>query len=476
MKKYNTLFVVIFTVLFVALLTWILPITFINGEFVSQARSQIGLFDLFTYPTYLVYNFVYILVYVLIVGAFYAVLNKTGAYRQILDGLVKFLKGKEILFAIILTLVSSVIVSFTGFTYEMVLVFPFIIALVLMLGYDKIVASLMTLGPVITGIMGSTFSKVVNGTFIGLLNANGTVVSYTDLIWVKIILLVVLNAFLVGYVIFYSKKHSLGNNKLEENIFVPEKTKEVHKKWPLITLLVITLVVMVLSTINWADAFKITFFTDVLEKINSLTVGGFNIWEKLLGTIVAFGKWTYNEYFVFLLIMVLVIKIAYKVKFEEFFDAIYDGMRNYIYAAGVMLLAYTVLICTSNHPVILSVLKPLLVVGEHFNSLWLGLKFAFSTFISALFNTDFGFHSYSVLPLTYVTTYIKDTEMYAVCGLIAQMMNGLAMLIAPTSAVLLFNLSTLKINYLEWLKKIWILFLSFLFVVIVAINIVLLAI
>ena len=72
------------------------------------------------------------------------------------------------------------------------------------------------------------------------------------------------------------------------------------------------------------------------------------------------------------------------------------------------------------------------------------------------------------------TTFIKDTEMYAVCGFITQMINGLAMLVAPTSAVLLFNLSTLKITYLEWLKKIWILFLAFLVVIIATIIIVLL--
>ena len=472
MKKYNTLFVVIFTVLFVALLTWILPITYLGGEFVTEARNQMGIADLFTYPTFLVYNFVYILVYVLLVGAFYGVLNKTGAYRQVLDGLVKFLKGKEILFTCILVVLLSVIVSFTGFTYEAIIIFPFIIAIVFMLGYDKITASLVTLGPVITGIMGSTFSNAVNGTFNGILNSSSTIVEFTDLIWAKLAILLVTNALLVIYIIFYSKRNKV--TKVEESIFIPEKTKEEKKKWPLITALIVTLVILVVSTINWTNAFQITFFSDILEKVKSLTIGGYTIWERLLGNVVAFGSWTYNEYFVFLFIMIIVIKLIYHVKFEELFDGIFDGIKNYLYAAGVMLLAYTVLICTSNHPVILTILKPLLVVGEEFNSLLLGLKLALSTFVSALFSTDFGFHNYTILPLTYVTTFIKDTEMYAICGFITQMMNGLAMLVAPTSAVLLFNLSSLKINYLEWLKKIWILFLAFLVVIVATIIIVLL--
>lgn len=472
MKKYNTLFVVIFTVLFVALMTWILPITYLSGEFVTEARNQMGIVDLFTYPTFLVYNFIYILIYVLLVGAFYAVLNKTGAYRQMLDGLVKFLKGKEILFTCIVVLLISVIVSFTGFTYEAIIIFPFLIALVFMLGYDKITASLITLGPVITGIMGSTFSNIVNGTFNNILNSNSAVVEFTDLIWAKLAILLVTNALLVVYIIFYSKKNKV--KKIEESIFVPEKVKEQKKKWPLIVVLSITILVMIISTINWTGAFKITFFTDLLEKIKSLTIGGYDIWARIIGDAVAFGSWTYNEYFIFLFVVILVIKLIYKVKFEELFDAIYDGMRNYIYAAGIMLLAYTVLIATSNHPVMLTILKPLLAVGEEFNSLWLGLKYALSTFVSALFSTDFGFHNYSVLPLSYVTTFIKDTEMYSVFGFITQMMHGLAMLIAPTSVVLLFNLSTLKITYLEWLKRIWILFLAFLVVIIATLVIVLL--
>lgn len=473
MKKYNTLFVVLSTILLVAVLTWLLPITYISGsEFVVEARNQIGLTELFTYPTFTVYNFIYILVYTLMVGALYGVLNKTGAYRQMLDKLVAFLKGKEILFASILVVLMSVVVSFTGFTYETIIFFPFIIALVLMLGYDKITASLLTVGPIVTGIMGSTFSAIVNGTFNDLLNASSAVVTFTDLIWVKLALLLVTNAILVVYVILYAKNHR--DNKVEENIFIPEKSEVVVKKWPLIVILSVILLVMVISTINWSGAFKITAFSDALQWLNGLTINGYDIWKRILGALVAFGEWTYNEYFVFLFVIIVVIKLVYHVKVDDLFDGIFDGIKNYIYAACIMLLAYTVLICTSNHPVILTLLKPLLSVAEEFNSLWLGLKLALGTFVSALFSTDFAYHNYAILPLSYVSSFINDTAVYPAYGLITQMMHGLAMLVAPTSMALLFNLSSLKIGYGEWLKKAGILFLAFLLVIIITIVIVLL--
>lgn len=468
MKKYNTLFVVIFTILLLVLLTWILPITYLNGQFVTDARSQIGLMNLFTYPSYIIYNFIYIFMYVLLVGAFYAVLNKTSAYRQILDGLVKFLKGKEIIFAIIAVLFVSVMVSFTGFTYEAIIIFPFLIAIILMLGYDKITASLLTLGPVMTGIMGSTFSKLVNSNFMKILNQNVTVVSYEDLIWAKVAILVVTNAILILYTIFYARKNKV--KKVEESIFIPEKVKEQRRKWPLITILVIMLTIIIVSTIDWSGAFKITIFTDALTWFNSLTMFDYAVLPKIAGELIAFGNWTYNEYMILLLITIIIIKLIYRVKFEELFDAMFDGMKNYFYAAGVMLFAYTVLIITSNHPVMLTILKPLLQITDGFNSITLSI----GSFVSALFSTDFTFHTYSILPISYVTAFITDTSVYALCGLIYQSMYGLAMLVAPTSLVLLFNLSSLKITYFEWLKKIWILFLALLVTLILAFTIILL--
>lgn len=486
MKKYNTLFVVIFTVLFLMLLTWLLPVTYLNGTFVSDVRAQMGIMDLFTYPSYLIYNFIYILIYVLLVGVFYGVLNKTGAYRQILDSIVKFLKGKEVIFLCILTLLVSTVVSFTGFTYEAILFFPFIIAIVLMLGHNKITASLVTIGPVMTGIMGSTFSKLVTGTYNDILNSNATIVGYTDLIWAKLAVLVVTNIILIVYTILYVK---YSNNKvektvetedkddskeevveIEDSMFIPSKPEEKTKKWPLVTILVLTFLIIVISTINWTDAFQITFFTDILTKIDELTIGGYPVIPKILGSLVAFGNWSYNEYMVLLFIVIAVIKFVYHIKAEELFDSVFDGLKNYIYAATVVFVSYTILITTSNHPVMLTILKPLLELTDGFNMITLSI----GTLFSALFNTDLGFHRYSILPLTYVTSYINDTSVYGLCGLITQSMNGLALLVAPTSAVLLFNLSTLKITYFEWLKKVGLLFVALLAVLMITFTIILL--
>ena len=89
----------------------------------------------------------------------------------------------------------------------------------------------------------------------------------------------------------------------------------------------------------------------------------------------------------------------------------------------------------------------------------------FATLVSALCNTDFTYYKYGALTLSYATTFFTDSAVYPLCGLITHSMYGFALLIAPTSSVLLFSLSILDIKYLTWLKKIWKLLLEFLLII-----------
>ena len=546
MKKYNTLFVVGITILFVALLTWILPVTYLSGEFVEAERAQAGIMNIFSYPIFTFYNFIYIFVYILAIGGIYGLLNKTSAYRLILDRVSNHVKKREIICLILTVLLMSIIVSLTGFTFEALLILPFIASIVLMLGYDKITAMMVTVGSISVGIIGTTFSSIVAGTFNEILSIN-----YTDLIWVKVILLLICSAILIVNIILHARKIEKVKNP-EESFLIPSKVKEKSVKvWPLATLLITSLVIIVVSSINWSEAFNITFFdiltenildslvfsryvvltvsvlvvlynilisvykrkkedkkddklmskkrlivtiifgvfallalvkvmlvdvfktTDIIEKaleaikldgvINAFT------WGKLLGNVNPFGYWTYNDFVVLLLILGLIIKFAYHIKFEDALDSYGDGLKRILYPALVVLLGYTVLIITSSHPVMLTILKPLLELTDGLSILWYPL----CTLISALCNTDFNYYQYGVLSLTYATTYFTSSSVYPLCALITQTMYGFALLIAPTSAVLLFSLSFLDIKYTTWLKKMWKLLLEFVLVIFISYIIVL---
>ena len=55
---------------------------------------------------------------------------------------------------------------------------------------------------------------------------------------------------------------------VEEGFLVPKKvTSKKVKVWPLVTIIVVGIIAMVLSAIDWSGAFKVVFFDDALTYI-----------------------------------------------------------------------------------------------------------------------------------------------------------------------------------------------------------------
>ena len=267
MKKHNTLLVVVITILFVALLTWILPVTYLKGELISAERAQAGIVNLLSYPGFTFYNFIYVLVYLLAIGGMYSLLNKTGAYRLILEKVADHVKNRKLIWLIITVLIIALVVSFTGFTFEALLILPFIAGVVLLLGYDKMTAGMITIGSISIGVIGTTFSKMIAGMFN---EALGT--TYTDLIIVKGVLLILCAGILIFNVIRHAK-NSEKDKTSPEGFLLPEKVRGSKPKvWPLALILCLFLVVIIVGTIDWNGAFNITFFNDALTDIKGYLV------------------------------------------------------------------------------------------------------------------------------------------------------------------------------------------------------------
>lgn len=158
MKKHNTVKVVLITMLVFFLLTWILPAAVYSGQYVEQGRVQMGLFDLLNYPFTSLSYFGYIAFYIILVGGFYGVLYKIPAYRSFLDRIVNMFKGKEKIFLSVIVTIIALVVSICGLQFGFFIFVPFIVALILLMGYDKIVAALVTVGSMAVGLMGSTYA------------------------------------------------------------------------------------------------------------------------------------------------------------------------------------------------------------------------------------------------------------------------------------------------------------------------------
>ena len=186
MKKHNLLKVLGITILITVLLTWILPVTYYNYGIIEDARQRAGIFDVLSYTTVTISYFGNICLYILAIGGFYGVIQKIDAYRNLLDRIVKGFKGKENIFMIIIMVLFAVITSMTGLSIGILFLFPFVISIILLMGYNKITAVMTTVGSVLIGLIGSTYSYANTSQITQILSVKPT----TEII-AKIVILVI---------------------------------------------------------------------------------------------------------------------------------------------------------------------------------------------------------------------------------------------------------------------------------------------
>lgn len=508
MKKHNTFKVVLITLLVLMLLTWILPAAYYSGSYVDQGRVQMGLFDLFNYPITAISYFGYIAAFVLVVGGFYGVLNKIGAYRTMLDKLVSNFKGKEVVVLSIIMVLIALLTSLCSLQLGLIIFFPMLVSIILLMGFDKIVAALAIVGSTMVGMLGTTYGYTNTGIIPSILGNN-----FTDDMLTKGILLFLGMVLLIFNTIWYIKKSKTTEKKAnvkkvtakeekkttkstkttkaksskdtkaavkeEKVIVVTEEAEEdsyvpavvsgkKHVVWPLALVLSIIFIILVLAFISWSGAFGITAMDEATVAVTGFEVFGFNLFGKLLGTVNAFGSWSIADMVTVLITFMFILSLIYKVKFDEVIDGFVKGAKRALGPTVIVVLLYTILVITTYHPFQLVIYKAILGITDGFN--------VFTTFIvgilSAFFNVDSAYAFQSSLP--YLASIVTNADNYPIVAVVYQAAYGLTMLVAPTSLVLMGMLSYLKVPYSKWLKTIWKLALELLVLLLIVFTILIL--
>jgi hypothetical protein len=237
MKKHNSIKVILVVICILAVLTWIIPAAYFQTELVEEGRLRMGLFDLFNYPVTALSYFGYIALFVLVVGGFYGVLYRIPAYRKLLDKIVDNLKGNEKLFLVVTVIVFAVLTSLCGVQLALLVFFPFVAAIILLLGYDKIVVALTLVGSTMIGMMGTTTAYSNISVLLSYLSAGD--VDINTQIGTRIAILLIGIVGVIMTTLSYIKKHAIvGSNNIaakktvrtvEEKVVV-EKTTEVEEK------------------------------------------------------------------------------------------------------------------------------------------------------------------------------------------------------------------------------------------------------
>lgn len=468
MKKHNLLKVLLIVLLLVILGSWFLPVVTVqNGEFTTVADStKIGLFNLASYTGIVLNVFGPTIIYVLSIGGLYGVLYKIPQYRALLDKIANGFKKKEWLFMIIVGVIFAVLSSMAGLSIVLLLLFPFVISIILLMGYDKITAIMLTVGSVIAGLIGTVFSSNDISAFFqqaGIENA--AKLPSVDAGW-KILLLVLSLALVLLNTILYARKHQTKSSELKESTLVPEKVgKKDLKVYPLVIVLDLLLVVLTLAFISWdllgVDVFKNMTQGFVNPTGSSFVKGLFGGINTVLGlqTTNAFGGWTLTEASLVVILTAGLIGLIYKVKFNDFIKTIGEGVKKALRPALLVAISYMILVCIVTVPFEFSFLRYIIDLNSGFN--------LFIMIIVALVFTVLSVESYYGLATAASYVVVNTTGHLGIIALVWQSVYGLAMLIAPTSVILLATLAYTDVSYTNWMKAVWKLFLELLALVLI---------
>ena len=520
-KKGNSARVILVAMMTFAILSWILPAAYISSEYVEQGRVQMGLFDLFNYPLTALSYFGYIAFFLILVGGFYGVLYKIPAYRTFLDKIASRAKKREKVYLSLMVIIISLLVSICGMHIGVALFVPFIVSLILLMGYDKIVAALVTVGSICVGLIGSTYAS-----------SNLSVLTQTlSLKWdyqigVRFVILFV-GVVLVLFNTFMYIKRNVSNKKIEKktikkveiedeeeeivaekivsepvhktakknnasknsksnskkntttkssksrksdnkaalkdediivvkesltesNDLVPNVVESNHSVWPFYLTFILLFLVFVLAFISWGDSgFKVNLFTDITKNVQDFKLFGFPIFSKVLGTVNAFGSWTITDMFLPMALMVCLLSLIYKVKFDDVFDGFVKGAKKALGPATIVVLLYSILVLVTYHPFQVVIYNAILGLTKGFNI----ATTAIVAIVASLFNSDIAYSFQSVVP--YYASVVTSTDNYSLAAVIFQSMYGFTMLVGPTSLALMGILSYLNVSYKDWLKNVW---------------------
>lgn len=448
MKKYNVYKVVTIAILVSIVLGYFVPSTAVNyGAAEKGTINPVTFVDSFINLVYNANVFIPAFVYVLVIGAFYAVLYKTDNYEKLVNNVAfKFNKNKG-LFIVLTIFAFGLVTFFTGEMYTMILFVPFFISVVKKLGYSKETSILATVGSILLGNSATLYTYYAN-----------QILSLTvkDNILPKVIILLVSLVSLVAFILVFTKK--------------PESTKDLKKESgkfvPLHISFWIILVLLILGFVSWNGYFGFEGFDKFLETLRKAQIAKVSVFDALVGkTIASFGTWQVFNAAALLIFVSVIIALCYKIKVTNFLECYAEGLKKAFPYAMIIMLANVVLVNVAYSGIFYT-----FIVGLTKNTINL-FTGTLVGILSAFFCPD---NVNATQFALYSSTLTKATGYQNLLALLFQSMYNVFLLISPTSIFVLLGLKYTGTRYKDWMKYIFkffvVLFVTLLVVITLCVN------
>ncbi len=474
-------------------LSWIIPTGSYSGEgakFTTGSINAIGLFDLIGVPASTFVTFALYVVVFCCIGGLYGVMHKTGALDALVEKICKKKAGKEKRFLICTIIFFAVLSSLTGLMLPLFALVPLFAMIFARMNVDKVASLAATVGAILVGSMASTYGFNISGY-----TKNILFLDMNDQIIAKVILLVLLTTALILFVVKFNAKKEVKavkkeatvkkveTKKVEPKKAAPKKAVKTTKKpakrttkattknmaiskdvkkvnankgistLPLVIIFALMMIVSLFGMYNWYYAFGIEAFSNLHSTIMGVKIHGFPIFENLLSGINALGYWGNNEFVIMMVLAAIVIAFIYRLSINEFVESFIAGIKKMMPTALYAALASVILSVLyqasyqGTGTITETMFHATMTMTGDFNVLTTGLTALYGSF----FYNDLYYLLYSLQ--TYISGF--SSGMISIAGLLSQSMYSLAMILLPTSAILIAGLSYFDVSYKKWIKYIW---------------------
>lgn len=432
------------------ILSHLLPNAEFVGEELVNGSGTVGasLADILMAPILGFESAVDVAIFVMVLGGFLAVINRTGALETGIKVLVQKLKGKEVILIPILMLIFSIGGTTYGMLEETVGFYVLLAATMMAAGMDPLVGSAVVLLGAGSGVLGSTINPFATGAALSALPeavvANqGLVILIATFLWLTTLLISIF--FVMRYASKVQKDKgstflSLREQKAAERKFGAYATKmekeeklSFNQKFTLV-LFGLTFLVMIIGFIPWGE-FGITFFDS------------FTGW--LTGS--SLGNWWFYEAALWFLVMSIIIGMVNKLGEKGLVDAFVDGADDMV---GVILIiavargASVLMGVTHLDNYIIYNAADLLSKLPEF--IFVPLNYILHIVLSILVPSSSGLASLSTPIVGALSNQLGYSNEVTVMTMVAA--NGLVNLITPTCGAIMGGLALAKVEYSTWFK------------------------
>lgn len=468
-NKNNNIKILFILFLAYAAISWIFVATTYNsGKLVDAGWYRAGLYDLveiifssFTYK----FNDI---LYILFVGGMYGILTYAESYKRIVKKVSNVVRNNGEIAFLLVTFIVGLYTAISSNIMALFILVPFIMTIFLKGGYDKLTAIAASFGGIFLGYIGQ-----LTGTYGNDFLYQYFEVTATSDILVKLVLFVASYALFNVFGIMHLKNNRTDVDE-EIDLYAVEEPKKIVKlseqvmTWPTVFMAIVLIVITMIGYIPWLDAFGVTFFDKIHKAVMGYSVLGVKVFETIFGTtLTAMGEWTNFFPIVFVAcLMLLVVIITNRLSFNRVCDCFSNGVKK-IFKVAVMYglaFAFFYLMIAYSWP---TAVVNWFIAKESYNLMFIVLGII-AALLAGMFCVDPLYSGY------YFGEYLSAlfTVNLGITTIIWSLGSGLALLIAPTSFLLLAALTYADVSYKQWMKYIWKFALAFYIVAILVLGIV----